>query len=44
MVVYVDNLLATIDDPKTIIDSFSMCDIKDKVSHTDQYLRSNVGK
>ena len=44
IVVYIDNLLAIIEDPKYIMDSFSIYDLKDIVSPLDRYLGANVGK
>ena len=44
IVVYVDDLLATSEDPKAIIDSFSMYYLKYTVIPMDKYLGANVGK
>ena len=43
-VVYVENLLAIIEDPKYIINYLNMYDLKDTVSPLDRYLGANVGK
>ena len=41
--VYVDNLLATSEDPKDIMDSFSIYDLKYTVIPPDRYLGANFG-
>ena len=41
---YVDNLLAISEDPKAIMYSLSMYDLKDTVIPPDQYLGANIGK
>ena len=42
--VYVYNLLAISEDPKAIMDAYSMYNLKDAVSPPDRYLGDNVGK
>ena len=44
IVVYVDDLIAISEDPKAIMDSFSMYDLKETVSLPDQYIGANVVK
>ena len=41
IVVYIDNLLEIREEPKYIMDYFSMYDLKDTVSPPDQYLGAN---
>ena len=44
IVVYVDDLLAISENPKAIMDSFSMYDLKDTVRPPTRYLGANVGE
>ena len=44
IVVYVNNLHGISEDPKAVIDSFSIYDLKDIVNPLDRYLGANVGK
>ena len=44
IVVYVNNLHGISEDPKAVIDSFSIYDLKDTVISPDKYLGDNVGK
>ena len=44
IVVYAENLLAISEDPKSIMDYFSMYNLKDTMSPPDLYIGANVGK
>ena len=44
IVAYVDDLLAISENPKAIMDLFSIYDLKDTVRTPTRYLRANVGK
>ena len=44
IVIYIEDLLAISEEPKAIMDYFSMYNLKDRVSPLDQYLGANAGK